>query len=480
MGAEISVNISEKNYIFSIKNRYIQDFKIGTEPSMKKDGAVCMAEKAEMLYKKKPQDFAIGTLDSESPKTISTLTNLYSTIKNSYLKVFYMRADIIPLFVGIIIFLASLISLYAGFSVAIIEIILGTVAGSLGLRAEEWMIYIASFGGIILTFLAGTEIDIPLMKEKFRESFLIGFFSFLAPFAGVGLYTYFVSHWSLQASLIAGTALSTTSLAVVYSVLVETGLSKTNVGKLLMASTFITDMATALALSILFVKPTLYTVVFVIVSVVVIIAATKFSNLIFKNPTLKNKVIEPEIKYLFLLLIIFIYFANLGEGHAVLPAFVLGLFMSKYFTETSETRKVRNRLRTVAYAFVTPIFFIVGGLQISLPLILSAFTLFMILFGLKIVTKFIGVYFLARKYIPQGSMYTTLLMSTGLTFGTIASVFGLHSGFINQVQYSLLIGVVIASAIIPTFIAQKWFMPAEEEDYLEVENGNRKEKQTIQ
>ena len=137
-------------------------------------------------------------------------------------------------------------------------------------------------------------------------------------------------------------------------------------------------------------------------------------------------------------------------------------------------------MRTVAYAFVTPIFFIVGGLQISLLLILSAFTLFMILFGLKIVTKFIGVYFLARKYIPQGSMYTTLLMSTDLTFGTIASVFGLHSGFINQVQYSLLIGVVIASAIIPTFIAQKWFMPAEEEDYLEVENGNRKEKQTIQ
>jgi hypothetical protein len=65
-------------------------------------------------------------------------------------------------------------------------------------------------------------------------------------------------------------------------------------------------------------------------------------------------------------------------------------------------------------------------------------------------------------------------MSTGLTFGTIASVFGLNSGFINQVQYSVLIGVVIASAVIPTFIAQKWFMPVHSEDLVDLNNGNGK------
>lgn len=165
------------------------------------------------------------------------------------------------------------------------------------------------------------------------------------------------------------------------------------------------------------------------------------------------------------------FFANIGEGQAVLPAFVLGLLMSKHFTETSKTKEVRNRLRTVAYAVITPIFFIVGGLKVSFPLILSAFGLFFILFALKIIAKFLGVYFLARKYIPNGSMYTPLLMSTGLTFGTIASVFGLNSGFIDQVQYSVLIGVVIASAVIPTFIAQKWFMPVHSEDLVDLNNG---------
>ncbi|MCE8425249.1 MAG: cation:proton antiporter [Candidatus Methanoperedens sp.] len=384
-----------------------------------------------------------------------------------------MRADIIAI-VGILVFISSLISLRVGLSVAIIEILFGAIAGNLGVQPDEWMLYLASFGGILLTYLAGTEIDTKLMKERFKESFLIGALSFLLPFIVVFLYAYYLADWNLSASLIAGTALSTTSLAVVYSVLVETGLSKFEIGKLIMASTFITDMGTAIALSILFVKTTLYTALFILVSLCVIYFAGKFSHHVFDNPKLKNKVIEPEIKYIFLLLFIFMFFANIGEGQAVLPAFLLGLLMSKHFTETSETKEVRNRLRTVAYAVITPIFFIVGGLKVSFPLILSAFGLFFILFALKIVAKFLGVYFLARKYIPDGSMYTTLLMSTGLTFGIIASVFGLNSGFINQVQYSVLIGVVIASAVIPTLIAQKWFMPVHSEDLVDLNNGSEK------
>jgi Kef-type K+ transport system membrane component KefB len=383
-----------------------------------------------------------------------------------------MNADLVPLVVGGLIFVSSLLSLKLGLSVAIIEILLGATGGYFGLKSEEWMTYLAGFGGIVLTYLAGTEIDTRLMREKFKESMLIGGFSFLVPFLGVFLYTYFVSDWSLQAALIAGVALSTTSLAVVYSVLVETGLSSTEIGKLLMAATFVTDMGTALALSILFVKPTVYTLVFLVVSIVVIVFATKFSHKVFHSRTLKNKVIEPEIKYIFLLLLVFMFFAKLGDGHAVLPAFLLGLLMSGHFNETTGTKAVRDRLRTVAYAIITPVFFIVGGLKISVPLIIAAGGLFIILFLLKMITKFIGVYFLARKYIPNGSTYTTLLMSTGLTFGTISSVFGLNAGYIDQVQYSVLVGVVVASAVIPTFIAQKWFMPVEEEDIVDMGNDN--------
>ena len=375
-----------------------------------------------------------------------------------------MHADVAPLAVGILIFISSLISLKLGLSVAIIEITLGAVAGNLGLQTQPWMTYLATFGGILLTFLAGTEIDTRLMRAKFKESFLIGALSFLLPFAGVSAFTYYVSGWALNASLIAGIALSTTSLAVVYAVLVETGLNRTELGKIIMASTFITDMGTALALSIIFIKPTLYTAVFLAVSVVVILGAVMFSHRVLEHPRLRNKVIEPEIKYIFLLLLVFIYFAKLGDGHAVLPAFLLGLLMSRHFTESSTTKELRNRLRTVAYAVITPLFFIVGGLKVSFSEIAAVFGLFLVLFALKMATKFVGVYFLAKRYLRHGEIYTTLLMSTGLTFGTIASVFGLNTGYIDRTQYSVLLGVVLASAVIPTFIAQKWFMPVEEED----------------
>ena len=379
-----------------------------------------------------------------------------------------MRGDYIPLAVGLLVFLASIISLRLGLSVAIIEIFLGAIAGNLGLKTEDWMIYIAQFGGIILTYLAGTEIDIRLFREKFKESFLIGFFSFLIPFIAAFLFTFYFIGWSYKAALIAGIALSTTSLAVVYSVLVETGLTKTQIGKMLMAATFVTDMGTALALSIMFLKPTIYTLVFYIVSILVIFLVDKFSLYILHNPHFFDKVIEPEIKFIFLILLVFIYFAQIGEGQAILPAFVLGLLMSKHFDEKRKTRVIKNRLRTVAYAFITPIFFIVGGMKISVTMIVASLGLFAALFAVKIVAKFIGVYFLAKKYIPnEGSMYTTLLMSTGLTFGTISSLFGLQAGIINQVQYSILVGVVVASAIIPTFIAQQWFMPVDEEDVLD-------------
>ncbi|MBP7211494.1 cation:proton antiporter [bacterium] len=382
-----------------------------------------------------------------------------------------MPKDLTQLTIAILVFLSSFISLRVGISVAIIEILLGVIAGNLGVHPQEWTIYLASMGGIVLTFLAGAEIDTKLMKKKFKESFLIGISSFIVPFFGISLFAKIVLHMSFQASLITGIALSTTSVAVVYSILVETGLGKSSLGKILMAATFITDITTAIALSILFIKPNPYFLAFLAVSILVIVLASKFSSIIFDNPMLKNKIVEPEIKYIFLLLFIFMYFAKLGDGHAVLPAFILGLSMADYFRECKETRVVLNRLRTVAYAIITPVFFIAGGLRVSIPLILSAFGMFLILFALQVTLKFLGVYFLAKKYLPKNSTYATLLMSTGLTFGAIAAVFGLNSHIITQVQYSVIVGVVVTSAVLPTVIAQKWFLPVYEEDLLKIEEN---------
>lgn len=78
--------------------------------------------------------------------------------------------------------------------------------------------------------------------------------------------------------------------------------------------------------------------------------------------------------------------------------------------------------------------------------------------------RFLGVYPLARRYVPQDAIYTTLLMSTGLTFGTIFSLCGLNAGIIDQTQFSVLVTVVVLTAILPTLVAQRWFPPHKEVD----------------
>ena len=360
------------------------------------------------------------------------------------------------LLVGVLIFLSSFLSIRFMVSAALIEITLGAIAGNFfGLYQTEWIKYLGEFGGIVLTYLAGTEVDIPLLKAKLKESLLIGVFSFLIPFVGVLLFAYYVVHWTFSASEIAGIALSTTSLAVIYAVLVETGLVKSELGKLLMAACFITDLGTALALSILFVKSNWFTLVFIIVSILAIVFTPKIISKMTKS--FGFKVVEPELKFLFFVLFALMWIAKLANSHAVLPTFILGLAMSNYFK--SKNKELQTRFRAVAFTMLNPFFFIKGGLNISFKSLGGSLWLLVSFFFVKLITKFAGVLPFAKKYIPKEAMYTTLLMSTGLTFGTISSLYGLNAGIIDKTQFSILVTTVILSAVIPTIIAQRFFEP---------------------
>jgi len=368
-----------------------------------------------------------------------------------------MENLLIAVIAGLLILVASIASVELGVSVALIEISLGVIAGNfLGLTSPPWMDFLASFGSILLTFLAGAEVDPRVMREKLKESVLLGSVSFAAPFFGAWLFCAWVLGWPSDAAQIAGVALSTTSLAVVYAVLVETGLTLTPLGKLIMASTFVTDFGTALALALLFVRPTWWLVPFLGVSVLVIWAMVALQPWFFAR--YGERVIEPEIKGAVAVLLVLMFFADKAQSHAVLPAFVLGLALARIFHEHPE---LTRRFRVVAFALLTPFFFLKGGMNVSLALVWANVGLLLMLFAVKQVTKIAGVYPLARCWVPRSAMFTTLLMSTGLTFGTISSLYGLNAGILDRAQFSVLVSVVVASAVIPTIIAQRWFHPEE-------------------
>jgi Kef-type K+ transport system membrane component KefB len=359
-----------------------------------------------------------------------------------------------------VVLIASVVSVELGVTVALVELTLGVAAGNLfHLQTQEWLDFIAKFGSIVLTFLAGMEVDPAYMRRRLGASLGIGVVSFIGPFVVASTVAYLVLDWSTRASLIAGTALSTTSLAVVYAVLVERGLTDTSIGKLLMSATFVTDLCTALALSAIFIKPNLWFPVFLAVSVLLIVVLPRVAPWFFGR--YGNRVIEPEIKLVFLCLLVLMLLADASNGHAVLPAFVLGLVMSRHYKEHREEQK---RLRVVAFALLTPFFFIKGGMNVSLGAVGRNVGVLAVLLAAKMLPKIGFIYPLARRADRRHATFTTLLMSTGLTFGTISSLYGLNAGIINKTQFSLLVSVVVLSAVVPTAIAERWFIPDAERE----------------
>jgi Kef-type K+ transport system membrane component KefB len=359
-----------------------------------------------------------------------------------------------------VVLVASVLSVELGITVALFELTLGVAAGNLfHLHSQDWLDFVAKFASIVLTFLAGMEVDPRYMRRRLGASVGIGMVSFVGPFVVASAVAYLLLGWSTRASLIAGTALSTTSLAVVYAVLVERRLTGSRVGKLLMSATFVTDLCTALALSAIFIKPNMWFPVFLLVSVGLVLALPRVAPWFFSR--YGDRVIEPEIKLVFACLLALMVLADASNGQAVLPAFVLGLVMSRHYAEHREEQK---RLRVVAFAFLTPFFFIKGGMNVSLGAVVSNIGLLAVLLAAKMVPKLAFVYPLARRADRRHGTFTTLLMSTGLTFGTISSLYGLNAGIIDKTQFSLLVTVVVLSAVVPTAIAERWFPPDAERE----------------
>ncbi len=358
--------------------------------------------------------------------------------------------------------IAAFFSIKLGISVALVEILVGAIAGNIpGIREHvqqtDYTTLLAGIGSVLLTFLAGAEIDPVSLKKHWRASVAMGAVSFLLPLIGAFCFARYVFDWNFHASEIAGIALSTTSVAVVYAVMVETGLNRHDVGKLILAACFVTDLGTVLALGGLFASYDWLLLVFVVVTTVVLFFLPRILRWVVAN--LGHRVSEPEVKVIFVVLLALGGLATAAGSEAVLPAYVAGLVVAGVFMND---RVVLERIRTIAFALLTPFFFLRAGTLISDTALVSGAGVIVTLFLVKMVTKFIGVWPTAKAFrLPKRERtYTTLLMATGLTFGSISALYGLTHHLINRAQYTELVTVVILSAFVPTLIAQQFFRPS--------------------
>lgn len=368
------------------------------------------------------------------------------------------------LWVGLAL-VATLLAIWFRISTALTEIVVGTVAqliiggiaGITGLAAKaEWITFLAGTGAIVLTFLAGAELDPTIFRVKWKEATVVGLVGFFGPFLGCTAVAYYVLHWTVRSSWLAGVALSTTSVAVVYAVMLELGFNKTEFGKAILAACFVNDLGTVIALGLIFSPFTVRTVIFVVASVVVFLILPFVTPRFFKH--YGGRVSELEAKYLLFLLFGMGGLAVWSGSEPVLPAYIIGMVLAG---TVGKDHVLIRRLRTLTFGLLTPFYFIRAGSFVSVPSLISAPLVFAALFGGKMVSKIAGLYptVKAFKYQREEGLYYTLMMSTGLTFGTISALFGLSHGVIDQAQYSYLVATVIGSAVIPTIVANAWFMP---------------------
>lgn len=360
---------------------------------------------------------------------------------------------------------ATLLSIWFKIATALSEIVVGTIAqlvigalvGAAVLGTQEsWVTFLSGAGAIVLTFLAGAELDPKVFRAKWKEASAVGLAGFTLPFAGCTLLAIFALGWTPKAGLLAGVAMSTTSVAVVYAVMLEFGLNRTDYGKTLLAACFINDLVTVLALGVIFAPFTLKTAIFAGVAVIVFAILPWLTPRFFK--IYGDRPSELEAKFLLLALFGLGALASWADSEAVLPAYLVGMVLAG---TVGKDHALIRRLRTLTFGLLTPFYFIRAGSFVSLPALWAAPLGFAMLLAGKMATKVIGVYPLTRWYGSPGqeSAYTTLLMSTGLTFGTISALFGLSHQIIDQSQYSILVATVVGSAIVPTLIANAFYLP---------------------
>jgi Kef-type K+ transport system membrane component KefB len=245
-------------------------------------------------------------------------------------------------------------------------------------------------------------------------------------------------------------------MAVVYAVMLETGFNKTDYGKGILGACFVNDLGTVIALGLIFAPFTMRTVVFLAVSALVFVLLPGITNRL--TAWYGNRTAAVRTKWVLFVLCGLGALALWAGSEAVLPAYIAGMVLAG---NAARDHHWVRRLRTLTIGFLTPFYFIRAGSLVSVPALAMAPLVLVMLLSGKVATKIFGLYPVISLFHRNGKerWYYTLLMSTGLTFGTISALFGLTHNLVTPEQYSFLVAAVIASAVVPAMIATFAFLP---------------------
>ncbi len=375
-----------------------------------------------------------------------------------------MKLQTESLIVSVLIILAGIGALELGFSSAIFEILAGTVASNLLKLGElNWIDFLSNLGLLGLMFFAGLETDPDLMKKHFLKSLFIGFSSFFFPLVSIFYLSHHILGYSFEGALLIGIALSTTSLALVYPLLKEKGLLKHPTGQVLLSAAMVVDIASMMALSFLFEGINIYNILFSIALILLLVRLPKWGEKLF-NRYAGNQ-IEFKTRFILLVLIALGFLSETVHINEAVLAFTTGIFFAELFRKDYTIEK---KIRAIMFGFLAPFFFFKAGYSVKLSVVnLKVILLSLLLGTVAFVTKYIGTVY-ATANLFRGTVYKLagLFFNMRLTFGIVASLFGLKSGLVDEETYVSLLIIIVSTSLISSVISHR--MPHEvEEDILE-------------
>jgi len=358
--------------------------------------------------------------------------------------------DEIFIAIGLII-IAGLVAIELKITSAIFEIVAGFIAANFfNFSSAEVINVLADFGILALMFFAGLEIDFDVLKKNAKSSMVVGSASFLSPFLAIYLITRHFLDFSYEQALLTGIALSTTSIAIVYPMLLRSKERLDDTGRKILAAAMVVDLLSMIALSLLFSDLTILAIGFIVAFAVFSYFVPSLGKKIFSH--YKGNAVEFEFKII-LFLILGVGIAGEAIGiETVLLAFILGVITSSVIVGHI---KLWDKLRGITFGFLAPIFFFKVGTAVNLAALYENTILISLFVIICFISKYIGTYIATKKYMPEQASYIATIFNSRLSLGIVAATVGYELNIFHEGVYASIIGAVILSSLTASVLTKR-------------------------
>ena len=338
--------------------------------------------------------------------------------------------------------------------IALGEFLAGIVGGFF-IEADDlpWLPFISHLGLLSIMFVAGFEVDVRILRLNFYKNFIVGILAFASPFIlvfVVGL----VAGLPLFEVVILSLSLSTTSLAIVFTIIKNSNLSQQPEGQILLGSAMVVDLFSVIVLGILFIEYSLSNLIAMLILLIVVLTAKKILLSVFSR--YKGNRVELELKTILLLLLALSILAEQAGMHAALIAFVVGIILSDIEPDHEE---IIGKLNTVVFSLLAPLFFFHAGLNIDFhSLGIPQLLILLAVIVVAIVGRYFGAY-LGLNYLfaknKSLAKFGGLLFNYRLSIGIATAMYAFERQSVSiEVQNIILLAIAASSLF--TVVAQKW------------------------